>query len=151
LLVIARRWIEPQGSAASLPRVPDRHDLSCHAGHYTTLNDPLGAFGTVATGINDEGQIVGYYEDSNGHFHGFLYSRGVFTALDDPSATAGTFAEGINNIGQSVGYYEDSSGPHGFLANAVPELSTWAMMLIGFAGVGFAAYRRSLGFTRSPR
>lgn len=24
----------------------------------------------------------------------------------------------------------------------VPELSTWAMMLIGFAGVGFAAYRR---------
>jgi hypothetical protein len=27
--------------------------------------------------------------------------------------------------------------------SAVPELSTWAMMLIGFAGVGFVAYRRS--------
>jgi choice-of-anchor C domain-containing protein len=26
---------------------------------------------------------------------------------------------------------------------AVPELSTWAMMLLGFAGVGFVAYRRS--------
>lgn len=25
---------------------------------------------------------------------------------------------------------------------AVPEPSTWAMMLIGFAGVGFVAYRR---------
>ncbi len=25
---------------------------------------------------------------------------------------------------------------------AVPELSTWAMMLLGFAGVGFVAYRR---------
>jgi hypothetical protein len=24
---------------------------------------------------------------------------------------------------------------------AVPELSTWAMLLIGFAGIGFAAYR----------
>jgi hypothetical protein len=26
--------------------------------------------------------------------------------------------------------------------NAVPELSTWLMMLLGFAGVGFVAYRR---------
>lgn len=25
---------------------------------------------------------------------------------------------------------------------AVPEPSTWAMMLLGFAGIGFAAYRR---------
>ena len=25
---------------------------------------------------------------------------------------------------------------------AVPELSTWAMMILGFAGVGFMAYRR---------
>jgi hypothetical protein len=27
-------------------------------------------------------------------------------------------------------------------ANAVPEPSTWAMMLLGFAGLGFMAYRR---------
>ncbi len=27
--------------------------------------------------------------------------------------------------------------------NAVPEASTWAMMLVGFAGLGFAGYRRS--------
>ena len=26
---------------------------------------------------------------------------------------------------------------------AVPEASTWAMMILGFAGVGFIAYRRS--------
>jgi hypothetical protein len=25
--------------------------------------------------------------------------------------------------------------------SAVPEVSTWAMMLIGFAGLGFASYR----------
>jgi len=29
---------------------------------------------------------------------------------------------------------------------AVPELSTWAMMLLGFAGVGLFGYRRSHGF-----
>ena len=28
------------------------------------------------------------------------------------------------------------------LASAVPEPSTWAMMILGFAGVGFMAYRR---------
>jgi hypothetical protein len=29
------------------------------------------------------------------------------------------------------------------ISAAVPELSTWAMMLMGFAGIGFAAYRRA--------
>jgi len=28
-------------------------------------------------------------------------------------------------------------------APSVPEPSTWAMMLLGFAGVGYAAYRRT--------
>jgi hypothetical protein len=30
------------------------------------------------------------------------------------------------------------------VGSAVPEPSTWAMMLIGFAGLGFAGYRASL-------
>jgi hypothetical protein len=29
------------------------------------------------------------------------------------------------------------------ISSAVPEPSTWAMMILGFAGVGFMAYRRS--------
>jgi PEP-CTERM motif len=32
--------------------------------------------------------------------------------------------------------------PTGFTVTAVPEPSTWAMLLIGFAGIGFAARRR---------
>jgi hypothetical protein len=32
--------------------------------------------------------------------------------------------------------------PEGFTVTAVPEFSTWAMMVLGFAGVGFMAYRR---------
>jgi hypothetical protein len=44
-----------------------------------------------------------------------------------------------------LGYYFDQTGAHGFLAiPAVPEPSTWAMMLIGFAGLGFAAHRREV-------
>jgi hypothetical protein len=30
------------------------------------------------------------------------------------------------------------------VASAVPEPSTWAMLLLGFAGIGFMAYRRKL-------
>ena len=29
------------------------------------------------------------------------------------------------------------------LSGAVPEPSTWAMMLLGFAGLGFASYRHA--------
>jgi hypothetical protein len=33
---------------------------------------------------------------------------------------------------------------------AVPEPSTWAMMILGFLGVGFMAYRREIGFWAQP-
>jgi len=32
---------------------------------------------------------------------------------------------------------------YAFVASGVPEPSTWIMMLLGFAGVGFAGYRRT--------
>jgi hypothetical protein len=37
------------------------------------------------------------------------------------------------------------SSPHGldFIPFAVPERSTWALMMLGFAGLGFAGYRRA--------
>jgi hypothetical protein len=49
------------------------------------------------------------------------------------------FSNGIDN---------GLSAPSGFMvvvtsASAVPEPSTWAMMLLGFAGLGFAGYSRS--------
>jgi len=40
----------------------------------------------------------------------------------------------------------DGAGGFGFdfaLGGAVPEPSTWAMMLIGFAGLGYAGWRRA--------
>ena len=89
---------------------------------YTTLNDPSGANGTVAFGINNSGEIVGYYVDSNGVMHGYLYSNGTYTAVTDPSALIdasvggyGTYAHSINGSGQIVGIYADAGGIHGFL------------------------------------
>lgn len=50
--------------------------------------------------------------------------------------------------------FDNSCGPGGYAVGqvelfgtpAVPELSTWAMLLLGFAGLGFVGYRR----TRRP-
>jgi choice-of-anchor A domain-containing protein len=51
---------------------------------------------------------------------------------------ANTFNGGVSN-GAELHYY----GFDGALPSAVPEPSTWAMMLAGFAGLGFAGFRRA--------
>ena len=69
--------------------------------------------GTATYSVNDAGQVVGYYTDSNGIYHGYLMTGSSFTALDYPGAAqyGGTVANGINNAGVVTGYYyDDSSG-----------------------------------------
>ena len=74
-----------------------------------------GARLTVANGLSNRGQIVGYFRDASNRTHGFLLDRGRFTSLDFPAAVA-TVAEKVNDAGQIVGYYIDATGlPHGFL------------------------------------
>ena len=68
---------------------------------FTNIDFP-GATGTSALGINDAGQIVGYYEASDGTSHGFLLSGGTFTTIDDPGLP-GVLPIGINNSGTIVG------------------------------------------------
>jgi hypothetical protein len=59
----------------------------------------------------------------------------------DTFLTAGqTILFGVNDGGKGNFYY-DSTGFDATIS-AVPEASTWAMLLVGFAGVGFMAYRR---------
>jgi hypothetical protein len=42
-----------------------------------------------------------------------------------------------------------SGGGSGGTTPAIPEPSTWAMMLLGFAGLGFAGYRKTAGKSRA--
>src|SRR5204863_10188271 len=89
---------------------------------YTTFDNPLNTSGdgTLASGINDTGQIVGTYADAGG-VHGFLLSGGSYSTLDAPLAQQHTPAQGINGTGQIVGIYFGHaglhSGLHGFLNN----------------------------------
>ena len=87
-------------------------------GSWTSFDHPFGAQGTYALGINEAGQIVGYYLDGNGRHHGFLYDGVNFSRIDHPLGTTGSVAYGINDAGQIVGYYADVySENHGFLYN----------------------------------
>ena len=66
------------------------------------------------------------------------------------------FHDSVINLGSNLGpdidltfgynLVADGSGGFGFdfaVGGAVPEPSTWAMMLLGFAGLGYAGYRRA--------
>ena len=88
---------------------------------YTILQDPNSgdqftpSF-TLASGINDAGQVVGFFGDLAGANDGFLFdpTTGSYTTLDVPSA-ANTYAQGINNSGQIVGYYDDNQVTQSFV------------------------------------
>jgi uncharacterized membrane protein len=135
-------------------------------GAFTKFEGPNAVF-TNAGGINDWGQVVGEYFDDQNNGYGYLYTNGRFTAIQDPNASpemGGTQANNINDLGEIVGWYFDAQGDiHSFLAtpnlglfalataaplaDPVPEPSTWAMMLLGFAGLGWLAHLRRRNLT----
>jgi len=85
----------------------------------TQGQDPAtyGKGSAVATGINNSGEIVGYY--STNQYLGFLDNSGVFTTISDPLADGETIANGINNSGQVVGWYLGIAGAkYGFVETA---------------------------------
>ena len=63
-----------------------------------------------------------------------------------PLAAFGVLQTGLNAGDAYLNILHTTTSPsgeiRGFL-HAVPEPSTWAMMILGFAGIGFMAYRRS--------
>ena len=104
-----------------------------------------GARFTVATGVNDAGQVAGYYAVAvgAGGNHGFLLSEGAYTTLDPPGSIW-TEAWGINASGQVVGVYTDGMrSVHGFVATPTPAPSTILHLGVGTLGLlGYACTRR---------
>lgn len=81
----------------------------------------------------------------------FTVSSGHITGATYFAVGVGSYVLGINHIGGN--YLENPSGPEvfngdgfgGVTFTTVPEPSTWAMLLLGFAGLGYAGYRASRG------
>jgi hypothetical protein len=78
-------------------------------GDFTQIHFPNSA-GTIARGINDSGDVVGFYivVTNRSPFaiavHAFVLSKGIYTSFDVPGAT-GTIANGINEEGEIAGSY----------------------------------------------
>jgi probable HAF family extracellular repeat protein len=91
------------------------HGFLRSGGNFTAIDFPGAVGQTVASDINEPGQIVGNYEDASGKLHGFLLSDGNFTTFDFPGAFSQTVPSGIAANGNIVGAYNDDSGlAHGF-------------------------------------
>jgi probable HAF family extracellular repeat protein len=129
------------------------HAFLYSSGFMSDLGTLGGAF-SEGIGINGLGQVTGESWTAGGMNHAFLYSHGTMTDLNsliDPGLGWNLHdADGINDAGQIVGTGIIGGEGHAFLltpiqtmSSGVPELSTWAMMLLGFAGLGIAGYRRT--------
>jgi len=89
--------------------------------------------------FDQNGALIGTIVDPSQKF----FSTG---GDDDPSNYrffGATNPDGISSIfiANDGGGIEVDDLQFGFLSYGVPEPSTWAMMLLGFAGIGFMAYR----------
>jgi probable HAF family extracellular repeat protein len=52
------------------------------------VNDPLGRGATTLNGINNAGDLVGFYTAANGNTDGLLVARGTFAAVTAPPVTS---------------------------------------------------------------
>jgi uncharacterized membrane protein len=102
------------GEYVDHPESSQQHGFLDDNGMFTSIDIP-GANVTSATGINDNGDIVGFYEDRDG-LHGFILHGNEFAPIDVPFQSArDTSAQGINSRGQIVGIYTDDAGVHGYV------------------------------------
>ena len=69
----------------------------------------------------------------------FLWSAATTQALDTNSASRALGGPDTSWFSEP----DDRAFSLSTIPATIPELSTWAMMLIGFAGLGFAGYRRA--------
>jgi hypothetical protein len=87
-------------------------------------------------------KVWNFFGDTSIDYLGGLFfaSPGAF-APDTATMTVGEAIEVFPSTG--LGFNGDDGGRFSISAATAPEPSTWAMMLLGFAGLGFGAYWRS--------
>src|SRR5438132_3255122 len=122
----------------------------------TTFDYPGTGNSTLPQKINERGDIVGEYIDSNGVARGFVrFSDGSFSApIVDPNDTVGfTEGRGINNSGTVVGDYATSDGnSHGFFLSGgtfteydIPGATNTVVLAINYAGHFSGGFARGTG------
>jgi len=132
------------------------YDITFVSGSYNTVyntapptflgngNGAIDATNAIDSALTDFGVIIPAYSS--------LFILTPFEYLDPGGVNLyGGYLETVSGSLTTTIFYElyatDQSIP-GYeytsfvLASGVPEATTWAMLLLGFAGIGFMAYRR---------
>jgi uncharacterized membrane protein len=107
LVFIVSCWILSASAQAPPPLAP----LT-----YTNIDIPS-LPGSAVASINNAGEMVGVFSDTQGLFHGYFQDQnGQITTIDFPGAFE-TFVEGINDEGAMTGTWEDpvTAFQHGFI------------------------------------
>jgi uncharacterized membrane protein len=93
----------------STPNTQQTPTPTAQAYDFQTINFP-GAASTQAYGLNNCGDVVGFYVDVHGTQHGFAYSKkDGYRTIDIPGA-AEVYLFGINDAQTIVGGWRDNSG-----------------------------------------
>ena len=94
------------------------HGFLLSGGNFQTIDVPDSTF-TWITGMNPEGDLVGFDNDQNGNQHGFVLSDGKFIPIDVPRAISSE-GNGIDPEGNVVGRYVTADGKtHGYSLKCV--------------------------------
>lgn len=100
------------------------YQLDQNTGKFSNIVPPGGSNAT-ATGINDNGDVVGFLTASNGSIVGFLKKGSSYTEFDFPNSTV-TNPFGVNQTDQIVGSYVDSANQmHGFILSNPLTQAHW--------------------------
>jgi hypothetical protein len=94
--------------------------------------------------------LVGAWCGSHPSTAAFLIGAGP-VVLKPPAGDDVLYLGTVDAFGQSggteyAGTYNDNIGQLGITVTSIAEPASWALMVLGFAGLGFAGYRR----TRAP-
>jgi hypothetical protein len=94
--------------------------------------------------------LVGAWGGSDPSTAAFLIGAGP-VVLKPPAGDDVLYLGTVDAFGQSggteyAGTYNDNIGQLGITVTSIAEPASWALMVLGFAGLGFAGYRR----TRAP-
>lgn len=125
-------------------------NLATGTHNYTGDSFTLEVLFTLPSGVTPNGSSSVFAATVNGQVK--TGNNGdVFIDFDNTahnySWAGGTFTLAVEDVSKfSVGHSNSITGEITVTSvSAVPEPATWAMMLLGFSGVGFLAYRRRSG------
>jgi hypothetical protein len=137
-------------------------------GNSVDLNGDLQGGITQTFTINPGSYVLGFYLSGNPDGAPNTKSVDVSVGPSDPIYQFTTALDGNHNLTYTfetldfsttggpltLSFLSQDAGPYGAvvggvtISEAVPESSTWAMMIFGFFGLGFLAYRRKNGAPR---